>query len=52
MLGSLKGQDLTKMAIVYAIVFGFGVGTIGVLVFPSGNSFFSRAFDALYSWFG
>ncbi len=52
MLGSLKGQDLTKMAIVYVIVFGFVVGTVGALFFPGGNSFFSRVFDALYSWFG
>ena len=52
MLGSLKGQDLTKMAIVYTIVFAFVVGTIGALVFPDGNSFFSRVFEALNSWFG
>jgi len=52
MLGSLKGQDLTKMAIVYTIVLGFVVGTIGALVFPGGNSFFSRVFEALSSWFG
>ncbi len=52
MLGSLKGQDLTKMVIVYAIVFAFVVGTVGALVFPDGNSFFSRVFEALSSWFG
>ena len=52
MLGSLKGQDLTKMAIVYVIVLAFVVGSVGALVFPDGNSFFSRVFDALYSWFG
>ena len=52
MLGSLKGQDLTKMAIVYTIVFAFVVGTIGALVFPDGNSFFSRVFEALNSWLG
>ena len=52
MLGSLKGQDLTKMAIVYVMVFAFVVGTVGALFFPGGNSFFSRVFDALYSWFG
>jgi hypothetical protein len=52
MLGSLKGQDLTKMAIVYVIVLGFVVGTVGALFFPGGNSFLSRMFDALYSWFG
>jgi hypothetical protein len=52
MLGSLKGQDLTKMAIVYVIVAGFVVGTVGALFFPAGSSIFSRAFDALYSWFG
>lgn len=52
MLGSLKGQDLTKMAIVYVIILGFVVGTVGALVFSGGSSFFSRVFDALYSWFG
>ena len=52
MLGSLKGQDLTKMAIVYVMVFAFVVGTVGALFFPGGSSFFSRVFDALYSWFG
>ena len=52
MLGSLKGQDLTKMAIVYTIVLGFVVGTVGALVFPGGSSFFSRVFEALSSWFG
>ena len=52
MLGSLKGQDLTKMAIVCVIVIGFVVGTVGGLFFPGGESFFSRAFEALSSWFG
>jgi len=52
MLGSLKGQDLTKMVIVCAIVLGFVVGSVGMLAFPGGDSFFARVFDALYSWFG
>ena len=52
MLGSLKGQDLAKMLIVYAIVFAFVVGTVGALVSPDGSSVFSRLFEGLRSWFG
>ena len=52
MLGSLKGQDLAKMLIVYAIVFAFIVGTVGALVSPDGSSIFSRVFEGLRSWFG
>ena len=52
MLGSLKGQDLAKMIIVYVIVFAFVVGTVGALVAPDGGSVFTRVFDALSSWFG
>jgi hypothetical protein len=51
MLGSLKGQDLAKLWIVYLIVFAFVVGTIGHLVSPDGTSVLSRVFDAVLSWF-
>ena len=52
MLGSLKGQDLAKMLIVYVIVFAFVVGTVGALVSPDGSSIFSKVFESLRSWFG
>jgi hypothetical protein len=52
MLGSLKGQDLAKLWIVYLIVFAVVVGTIGHLVSPDGTSALSRVFDAVVSWFG
>jgi hypothetical protein len=52
MLGSLKGQDLAKMIIVYVIVFAFVVGTVGALVSPDGGSAFSKVFESLRSWFG
>lgn len=52
MLGSLKGQDLAKMLIVYVIVFAFVVGTVGALVSPDGSSILSRVFEGLRSWFG
>jgi hypothetical protein len=51
MLGSLKGQDLAKLWIVYLIVFAFIVGTIGHLVSADGTSVLSRVFDAVASWF-
>jgi hypothetical protein len=50
MLGSLKGQDLAKLWIVYLILFAVVVGTIGSFAGP-GGSFFSRLFEILSSWF-
>jgi hypothetical protein len=52
MLGSLKGQDLAKIAFVYAIAALFVVGTVGALFFPDGHSVFTKVFDTVYSWFG
>jgi hypothetical protein len=52
MLGSLKGQDLAKLIIVYVIGFAFLVGTVGALASPDGGSIFSTVFEALRSWFG
>jgi hypothetical protein len=51
MLGSLKGQDLAKLWIVYLIIFAFVVGTIGYAVSPDGTSAISRVFDVVVSWF-
>ena len=51
MLGSLKGQDLAKMWIVYVIVFAFVVGTAGALIRPDGSSFLTTVFDFVASWF-
>jgi hypothetical protein len=51
MLGSLKGQDLAKLWIVYFILFAFVVGTIGSLASPEGGSVFTRVFDVVASWF-
>jgi hypothetical protein len=52
MLGSLKGQDLAKLWIVYFIVAAFIVGTIGTLASREGSSIFTKAFDMMSSWFG
>jgi hypothetical protein len=51
MLGSLKGQDLAKIWIVYLITFAFAVGTIGYLASPDGSSALARLFAFVASWF-
>jgi len=51
MLGSLKGQDLAKIWIVYLMTFAFVVGTIGYLASPDGSSALARVFDVVASWF-
>jgi hypothetical protein len=51
MLGSLKGQDLAKLWIVYFMIFGFVVGTVGLLMRPDGSSPLSRFLEALRAWF-
>jgi hypothetical protein len=51
MLGSLKGQDLAKMWIVYFVTAAFVVGTIGYLVSPDGSSALARLFEFVASWF-
>jgi hypothetical protein len=50
-LGSLKGQDLAKLWIVYLLTFGFVVGTIGYLASPDGSSALARLFEFIASWF-
>jgi len=52
MLGSLKGQDLAKIAFVYLIAAMFVIGTIGALASSDGGSVFTRIFDVVHSWFG
>ncbi len=51
MLGSLKGQDLAKLWIVYLMAFAFVVGTIGYLASPDGSSALARVFEVVASWF-
>lgn len=51
MLGSLKGQDLAKLWIVYLVTFGFVVGSIGYLASPDGSSALARLFEFIASWF-
>lgn len=51
MLGSLKGQDLAKIWIVYLVTFAFVVGTVGYLVSPDGSSALARLFEFVASWF-
>ncbi len=51
MLGSLKGQDLAKLVIVYLILVGFVVGTVGQLMRPDGSSVLTTAFEFMKSWF-
>jgi hypothetical protein len=51
MLGSLKGQDLAKIWIVYFVTAAFAVGTIGYLVSPDGSSALARLFEFVASWF-
>jgi hypothetical protein len=50
MLGSLKGQDLAKLVIVYFILTLFVVGTVGALVRPDGSSALTTVFDFVKSW--
>jgi hypothetical protein len=52
MLGSLKGQDLAKLWIVYFILLAFVVGTIGYIARPDGSSLLTKVFDVMHSWFG
>jgi hypothetical protein len=51
MLGSLKGQDLAKLWMVYLIIFAVVVGTVGHLVRPEGVPVLTRTFDLLRAWF-
>ncbi len=52
MLGSLKGQDLAKLGIIFVILFAFVVGTAGLLIRSDGSSVLTRIFDFVHSWFG
>jgi len=51
MLGSLKGQDLTKLWIVYVIIFMFVAGTVGYMVSADGGSALTKIFEFVKSWF-
>jgi hypothetical protein len=51
MLGSLKGQDLAKLWIVYFIVAAVLVGSIGYALDPEGGSFLTKAFEFASAWF-
>jgi len=51
MLGSLKGQDLAKLWMVYLILFAVVVGTVNQLAQPDGVPVLTRTFDLLRSWF-
>jgi hypothetical protein len=51
MLGSLKGQDLAKLWMVYFMIFGFAVGTAGLIIKSDGSSVLSRLFEILRVWF-
>lgn len=51
MLGSLKGQDLAKLWIVYFIVAAVLVGSIGYALDPEGGSFLTKAFEFARAWF-
>jgi hypothetical protein len=51
-LGSLKGQDLAKMWIVYFIIAGFVIGTIGALLSRNETNVFNRAFDIMKTLVG
>ena len=50
MLGSLKGQDLAKLLMVYLIVFAVLVGTLSQIR-PDGVPVLTRSFDLLRAWF-
>ncbi len=50
MLGSLKGQDLIKIGIVYLIVTLVIAGSIGYAISPDGTSTLSRAVEAAALW--
>lgn len=50
MLGSLKGQDLIKIGIVYGIVGLVIVASIGYAIAPDGTSVLSGALEAVKLW--
>lgn len=52
MLGSLKGQDLAKLWIVWFIVAMFAIGSVGTLFRPDGDSALTRFFEMVRGWFG
>ncbi|MFH1501511.1 MAG: DUF6754 domain-containing protein [Candidatus Eisenbacteria bacterium] len=51
MLGSLKGQDLAKLAIVILVLIAFAVGSVGYAIDPGGSSWATRVFEFMRSWF-
>ena len=51
MLGSLKGQDLAKFAIVCFILLAFVVGTIGYTIDSGAGSPMAQVFEAIRAWF-
>ena len=51
MLGSLKGQDLAKLWIVFLVVVAVVVGSIGTAIDPDGGSALTRVFEVMSSWF-